>query len=249
LFELAKISSDSKVLDVATGIGEPAITAAKKVRSSDGGHVLATDIAPQMLSIGKQRAASLDLQDVIEFKEGDAETISLPTSAFDAALCRWGLIYMPDLKDGLSNIHRSLVDGGRLATAVWASPNKVPFLSVVMSTVLKETQKPPPPSGIPGPFSLADQTITETASSETGFKDIAIERLNVIFTYDSPEEYTHFHQAILAPAHALLADQSLKRKEEVWNAVTQAVKRYSDNTGFVKLDNEVICFSGTKDKK
>jgi ubiquinone/menaquinone biosynthesis C-methylase UbiE len=250
LVELAKISTDSKVLDVATGIGEPAITAAKKVRNSDaGGYVLATDIAPQMLSIGKQRAASLGLQDKIEFKEGDAETISLPASAFDAALCRWGLMYLPDLKAGLTNIHRSLVDGSRLAAAVWASPDKVPFLSIVMSTVLKETQKPPPPSGIPGPFSLADQRITETALSETGFKDIAVERMNVIFTYSSPEEYTHFHQAILAPAHVLLADQSLKRKEEVWNAVTQAVKRYSDNTGSVKLDNEVICFSGTKEKK
>jgi ubiquinone/menaquinone biosynthesis C-methylase UbiE len=247
LVELAKISSDSKVLDVATGIGEPAVTAARKVSEGDGdGHVLATDIAPQMLSIAKQRAASLGLQDKIEFREGDAETINLPTSAFDAALCRWGLIYLPDLKAGLSNIHRSLVDGGRLAAAVWASPDKVPFLSVVMSTVLKETQKLPPPSGIPGPFSLADQRITETSLSETGFRDIAVERVNVIFTYSLPEEYTHFHQAILAPAHALLADQSPKRKEEIWNAVTQAVTKYADNTGSVKLNNEVICFSATK---
>lgn len=240
------INSSSKVLDIATGIGEPAITAAKKVSNGDGGHVLATDIAPQMLSIAKQRAASLGLQEIIEFKEGDAETIDLPTSKFDAALCRWGLIYLPDLKAGLSNIHRSLVDGGRLAAAVWASPDKVPFLSVVMSTVLRETQKPPPPSGTPGPFSLADQSITETALSETGFKDIAVERMNVIFTYSSPEEYTHFHQAILAPAHALLADQPPKRKEEICNAVTQAVKKYADNKGSVKLDNEVICFSATK---
>jgi ubiquinone/menaquinone biosynthesis C-methylase UbiE len=246
LVDLARINSSFRVLDIATGIGEPAITAALKVSNAEGGHILATDIAPQMLSIAKQRAASLGLQDIIEFKEGDAETIDLPISKFDAALCRWGLIYLPDLKAGLSNIHRSLVDGGRLAAAVWASPDKVPFLSVVMSTVLRETQKPPPPSGIPGPFSLADQTITETALFETGFKDIAIERTNVIFTYSSPEEYTRFHQAILAPAHALLADQSSKRKEEVWNDVTLAVNKYADNTGSVKLNNEVICFSATK---
>ena len=246
LLELAKINSSSKVLDIATGIGEPAITAAKKVSNGTGGHVLATDIAPQMLSIAKQRAASLGLQEIIEFKEGDAETIDLPTSKFDAALCRWGLIYLPDLKAGLSNIHTSLVDEGRLAAAVWASPDKVPFLSVVMNTVLRETQKPSPPSGIPGPFSLADQRITETALSDTGFKDIAVERTNVIFTYSSPEQYTHFHQAILAPAHALLADQSPKRKEEIWHAVTQAVTKYADNSGSVKLNNEVICFSATK---
>ncbi|MGH9982363.1 MAG: class I SAM-dependent methyltransferase [Nitrososphaeraceae archaeon] len=168
-----------------------------------------------MLSIAKERAISLSLQNVIEFKEGDAETIDLPSSTFDAVLCRWGLIYLPDLRAGLSNIYRSLVNGGRVAAAVWASPDKVPFLSVVMSTVLKETQNPSPPSGIPGPFSLADQKITEAALSETGFKDIAVERMNVIFTYNSPEEYTHFHQAILAPGHALLADQSQEKRRDM----------------------------------
>lgn len=88
LVELAKINTGSKVLDIATGIGEPAITAAKKVRDGSG-HVLGTDISPQMLSVARQRAASLGLQDVIEFKEGDAETISLPDFAFDAVLCIW----------------------------------------------------------------------------------------------------------------------------------------------------------------
>ncbi|MGI0042649.1 MAG: class I SAM-dependent methyltransferase, partial [Nitrososphaeraceae archaeon] len=52
LIELAEIKPGSKVLDIATGIGEPAITAAKKV--GNGGQVLATDISPQMLSIAKQ---------------------------------------------------------------------------------------------------------------------------------------------------------------------------------------------------
>ena len=144
LVELAKVNSSSKVLDIATGIGEPSITAAKKVGRGNG-HVLATDISSQMLSIARQRAASLGLQDVIEFKEGDAETISLPDSAFDAVLCRWGLMFLPDLGEGLSNIYSSLVNGGYLAAAVWASPDKVPFLSVSMKTVVKETGKPMPP--------------------------------------------------------------------------------------------------------
>ena len=76
LLELAEIKSGSRVLDIATGIGDPAITAARKVGSS--GRVLATDISPQMLSIAKRRANSLGLESIIEFKECDAETIDLP---------------------------------------------------------------------------------------------------------------------------------------------------------------------------
>jgi len=245
LVELAKINSSSKVLDIATGIGEPAITAAKKVGSGNG-HVFATDISPQMLSIARQRAASLGLQDVIEFKEGDAETINLPASAFDAVLCRWGLMFLPDLRDGLSNIYSSLVNGGYLAAAVWASPDKVPFLSVSMNTVVKETGKPMPPSGTPGPFKLADQSIIIDALSKCGFKGIVVERINVNFTFSSAQEYTQFNQAIAAPINAMLADQSPERKEEIWKAVTKSASRYVDDTGNVKLSNESICICAKK---
>jgi ubiquinone/menaquinone biosynthesis C-methylase UbiE len=115
LIELAEIKAGFRVLDIATGIGEPAITAANEVGNTR--HVLATDISPQMLSVAKHRAISLGLQNVIEFKEGDTETIDLPSSTFDAVLCRWGLMFLPDLKAGLSNIYRSLVEGGHFAAA------------------------------------------------------------------------------------------------------------------------------------
>ncbi len=75
LVELAEIKQGDKVLDIATGIGEPAITAARKVGIK--GHVLATDISPQMLKIAKQRAVSFGLQNIIEFKEIDAERIDM----------------------------------------------------------------------------------------------------------------------------------------------------------------------------
>ena len=80
LIELAEIKPGSKVVDIATGIGEPAITAATRV--SNSGHVLATDISPQMLSIAKQRAISQNLQGIIDFKEGDVETIDLAAINF-----------------------------------------------------------------------------------------------------------------------------------------------------------------------
>jgi ubiquinone/menaquinone biosynthesis C-methylase UbiE len=94
LVELAEIKQGDKVLDIATGIGEPAITAARKVGIN--GHVLATDISPQMLKIAKQRSISFGLQDIVEFKEIDAERIDinlqslLQLSSFNAVLCRWG---------------------------------------------------------------------------------------------------------------------------------------------------------------
>ena len=101
LVELAEIKPDQKVLDIATtGIEEPAVIAARKLVGLSGsinkindnenntGHVLATDISTEMLTVAKQRAAALGLQDVIEFREADAEMLKLPNSSFDVVLCR-----------------------------------------------------------------------------------------------------------------------------------------------------------------
>lgn len=245
LIELAEIKQDSKVLDIATGIGEPAITAAKKV--GNGGQVLAIDISPQMLSIAKQRAISLGMQNIIEFREGDAETIDLPTSTFNAELCRFGLMFLPDLKTGLSNLYRSLVHGGRLAAAVWASPDKVPFIALALNTVMKETNSPQPPPGIPGPFSLSDENILKDLFVNSRFTDINIDRINVVFNFDSAEDYTNFVIGTAAPIRAMVANETPERREEVLKAVTQSVRKYADNSnGTVKLSNEAICLVGRK---
>jgi len=116
LIELAKFKSGQRVLEIASGIGEPALSVAKIVGSS--GYVLATDISALMLEIAKERAASLGLQDIIEFKESDAENLDLPNSYFDAVLCRWGLMFLPNIDVAINKIYASLAHPGRFASAV-----------------------------------------------------------------------------------------------------------------------------------
>jgi ubiquinone/menaquinone biosynthesis C-methylase UbiE len=245
LIELAKIKQGYRVLDIATGIGEPAITAATQVGGS--GHVLATDISSQMLSFAKQRAISLGLDHVIEFKEGDAETIDLSPSTFDAALCRFGLMFFPDLRIGLSNIYRSLVHEGRLAAAVWASPDKVPFISLALNVVIRETKSQAPPAGAPGAFRLSDEKAFANSLKESGFIDVATERMSVSFVFDSVEDYTGYVYDTASPLRASLANQSPDRSDEVLRAITECARDYAEkDTGNVRLVNEVICVVGKK---
>jgi ubiquinone/menaquinone biosynthesis C-methylase UbiE len=246
LIELAEIKSGSKVIDIATGVGEPAITAAGRVGGS--GHILATDISPQMLSVTKERAISSGLQNVIEFKEGDIETIDLPMSTFDAALCRFGLMFLPDLGAGLSNIYKSLKEGGCLAAAVLGPSDKVPFISLPLNIVLKETNSPPPAANTPGPFSLSNENFLKSSFIQSGFEDVTIERLEMIFDFESAEAFTNFVCAIAAPIQAVLSKQSQERRNQILKVITDKVaNRYADKTsGSVNLSNEVICIAGRK---
>ena len=243
LIELAKIEEGNRVLDIATGIGEPAITVAKKVGVK--GYVLAIDISPKMLSIAKQRAESLGLQNIVEFQEGDLKTIDLPNLTFDAALCRFGLMFFPDPKVGLSKIHKSLVDGGRFSAVVWASPDKVPFISVPLDTLLKEMKNPVFPTNTPGPFSLSDENLLKDSYINAGFKDIVIERQDMIFNFDSAEAFTNFVYETASPVQVFLSNQSQERKKEILRAITEAVTRYAEkDSGSISFKNEAICIAG-----
>jgi len=246
LVELAEIKPGQRVLDLATGIGEPAITAAKIVGN---GHVLATDISAQMLAIAEERAKSLGLQDKMEFREIDAENLdSLPNQNFDAVLSRWGLMFLPNLHVALTNIQRLLVSRGKLAAAVWSEPPKVPMINMSISTVREQLQAPLVGQGIPGPFSLADVDALKKSLLKEGFIDIQSERIMVTFEFDSAEDYTKFNQDIVAPIRVMLANETDERKEEIWRAVTDQAKRlYADHdNGHVKFINEAICIVGRK---
>lgn len=242
LVEMAELKPGSKVLDIATGIGEPAVTAARRVRPN--GKVIATDISPQMIALAKSRAISLGLEDVMEFRELDAEKLDFPESSFNAVLSRWGLMFLPNLPSSLSAIRRLLVPNGILAAAVWSTPAKVPTLDLAFSTVRKQINAPLPPPGTPGPFALADTDALERSFKQAGFNEIRVEILDITFGFDAAESYTRFQQAITAPIQAMLASHTEERKKQAWDAVTDAASSYADSHGRVSMGNEVICISG-----
>jgi ubiquinone/menaquinone biosynthesis C-methylase UbiE len=240
--DLAQLKPGNRILDIATGIGEPAVTAAKRVKPN--GRVIATDISPQMIAIAKSRAKSLGLDGVMEFREGDAENLDLAKSSFDAVLSRWGLMFLPNLPRALASFKQYLVPGGRLAAAVWSTPSKVPLLDLPISSIRKQINAPAPPPGTPGPFCLADADALRKLFQQTGFEEIRVQTLNTTFTFDSAESFTRFQQQIAAPIQIMLANQSEEKRKQAWDSVTDAVSKYADSQGRIKMDNEVICVAG-----
>jgi ubiquinone/menaquinone biosynthesis C-methylase UbiE len=242
LVESADIKPGDRVLDIATGIGEPAVTAARRVGAD--GRVVATDQASEMLAIAEARATAEGLQN-IAFLEMDAEELDLPEESFDVVLCRQGLQYLPSLGPTLGRVRHLLTPGGRLAAATWGEPPKVPFISLAMSVVRRCLQAPPPQAGIPGPFSLSDPNALEQTLTDAGFANVKSNRLTVTFEWNSPGDYTRFIQDLGAPIRALMASESAERQARIWQAVTEAVRPYVAD-GVVRLPAEAICIVGQR---
>lgn len=139
------------------------------------------------------------------------------------------------------------MDGGRLAAAVWASPDQVPIISLALNVVIRETKSPAPPTGAPGPFRLSDEKMFANSLKESGFKDVATERISVSFIFDSAEDYTRYVYDTAAPLQAVLANQTPDRSDEVLRAITESAREFAENdTVTVKLTNEAICVVGKK---
>src|SRR5437588_7289615 len=85
MMNLAHVAPGQRVLDVATGIGEPAMTAARQV--GPNGSAMAIDQAPQMLAVARERMQAAGIWNV-EFVEGDAEEVKMPIESLDAVVCR-----------------------------------------------------------------------------------------------------------------------------------------------------------------
>src|SRR5260370_31850270 len=143
LVELAGVRDGNRVLDIATGSGEPALTAARAVGQS--GRVVAVDMSPGMLAIARERIDAAGLTNV-DLVESDAESLSLDAHSFDAVLCRWGLMFMPDLDGVVRAMHRALRPGGHFATAVWSVADKVPMCGLARDAIRRVTGIVPPPN-------------------------------------------------------------------------------------------------------
>jgi enediyne biosynthesis protein CalE5 len=241
LVDLARIRPGHRVLDIATGLGEPAFTAARRV--GPNGFVVATDLSPAMLSVAREEAVRLGLRNV-EFREMDAEEPDLPAQSFDAALCRWALMFLPHLVVALARLRELLVPEGRFAAAVWGSPEKVPFTSVPMEVIRRVLQPPPPPVGAPGTFTLADERVLERAFAQAGFAEVAVEHQTLTLEYSSLEEFIEERPATSASIRAMLAGASPAQREMIWQMVAQAIGKYRDAAGVLRIPNETLCVVG-----
>ena len=242
LVELAEIAPGQRVLDVATGIGEPACTAARMVGA--GGRVVATDQAPQMLAIARERADALGLVNM-ELREMDAEVLDFPENSFDAILCRWGLMFLPNLATALSGMQRLLSPGGRLAAAVWSVPPKVPMISLPMGVLQQMLELSPPPAEAPSPFKLGDVGALEQALSEAGLTDVRSEPVTVTMDWPSSEEYIAFLRDV-APVSSILAPQPAEKQAQAWQAIQEAAQHYATADGAIRIPNEAICVVGRR---
>ena len=136
LIEVAGIGPGHRVLDLASGAGEPALTIAWAV--GETGRVTATDLSPSMLAIVERRAAEAGFGH-IAFEVAAMESLPFDDDSFDFVTSRFGFMYTPEPDRTLAEVRRVLKPGGKVALMVWGSAEKNTVLLPALETANAET--------------------------------------------------------------------------------------------------------------
>ena len=243
MIALADIAPGMRVLDLASGNGEPGLPIAHVVGA--GGRVLLSDQSPEQLDFAREKASAQGLSNV-EFLVADAEEIEVDKSAFDAVTCRCGLMFMPEPSRCLRNAHRALRPGGRFAAAVWGPPQLNPFYTLPFSVLMRYSDARPPDVGqCPGMFAFAERSRLAATLTEAGFRDVVTEDLALTpADYESGEVYWEAVQ-LSGPISREVGKLSDDAKESLQRDLIEAVTG-GNPSGPVRMNGYAILAVGTK---
>ena len=243
MLDMAGVGPGSRVLDVASGAGGQAISAARRV--GPDGYVLATDISSNILEFAANSARQAGLSNV-ETRVIDGESLEdLEEGSFDAVISRVGLIYFPNQQKALAGMRHALKPGGNIAAVVYSTPENNKFFSVPISIIRRRAQLPPPLPGPPGPFSLGSPGVLEEVFKSAGLREVHSQVLSAPLHLPSAAECVRFERESFGALHQMLSGLDDAQREAAWAEIEQELRKFEGPDGF-QGPCELVVGSGVK---
>ncbi len=242
LVDYAQPRAGMRVLDLASGTGEPAISIAMRLGSQ--GEVTALDQSADLLEIARGRAQERGL-DKFFTQQGDAQHLPFEDGSFDLATCRFGVMFFPDAVAAMRELHRVLKKEARACFVAWG-PFEQPYWQSTMGVVHRHVGGALLPEGGADPFRFAQPGSLSAVLRSGGFRAVQEETKTLPWTWPgTAEEVWEQAQAVSVPFRPMLdrvsADEWPRIHNEVLAAIGQNVR--GEN---IEFGASVVLASGTK---
>jgi ubiquinone/menaquinone biosynthesis C-methylase UbiE len=186
LAEALEIVPDERVLDVACGSGNGAISAARRT----WGGTVGADYVPALLERGRERAAAERME--IEFVEADAQDLPFEDGGFDVAMSIYGAMFAPDQQRAANELLRVVKPGGRIGMGNWTPDGAV---GTMFKTISKHA---PPPPGLDSPLLWGTEARLHELFGD-GIADLRVERRISRQPFRSADHYIEFFRTYFGP--------------------------------------------------
>jgi SAM-dependent methyltransferase len=213
LVELVGAQAGQELLDVATGTGNVALSAA-----GTGAAVTGLDLTPELLEIARGRAAQAGLE--VTFVEGDAEELPFADGSFDRVTSCFGVMFAPRQQLAADELVRVARPGARIAIAAWTPEGLNGKMFKTMGSYM-----PAPPAELQPPvmWGVEDHVRGLFAASGAG---LSFERRAATFTDDSPESWVEFGERNLGPS--IMAKAALEPRGTYEQLRAELIGLYSE---------------------
>ena len=231
LIALARIRAGQRVLDMACGTGSSTSPILEQVGST--GFVLGLDLTPAMVEIAQEWAKREHIQQVAFRVIENEMLLTIPEDDFDAAICAFGLMYMPDPVAALRAVRHTLKPQARIAVSTWATLDRCSFLAIPLQVARRHLAHPLLDPQGPNPVALPTQAMLERVLAAAGLTEL-----------ETPEEC--WRRVLVAGWPLVTALPSLS--EEVLQAIhDDAIQTLSAMfpQGPIHLAGEAIIAAGT----
>lgn len=242
VLEAAQLRPEMRVLDLASGVGDPAIPIAETVGAT--GHVTGSDVGPGMIDFAAELARRKGLAN-IDFRVVDVEALPFADNSFDVVSSRFGVMFFTDQIKAFRECRRVLKPGGRVAFVVWGSREQ-PFLGATIGVLMKYVDAPPPDPDAPHAFMFGERGLLARTLKAAGFTDAREEVRTVKGHWDgTPEEYWQQFTEVAAPFRPLVAKLTHETRAKVESEIYANLRKLADGTGF-SMPLEIVIGTGTK---
>jgi len=228
LVQCANLQS-GRVLDLATGTGMVAIAAAEKMGVS--GRVIGVDISSGLLAVAQQKIDAAGLNNIIELKLADIETIDFPQASFDYIFCCSALPLLTDVTADLHLWRSWLKPEGKLGLCVFAETAFVAGvvlqkvarrygINIVMSDLTGTEAKTHDLLKTAGYRNT--QIITEQYGYYTDFESVAIKDWDISLQHPHCQPLQNFEPQQLEQFKAEYISElkDLVTEQGIWNDIT-----------------------------
>ncbi|MEZ0306884.1 MAG: class I SAM-dependent methyltransferase [Ramlibacter sp.] len=131
-------AAPGRVLEVAAGTGVVTRQLAQQLDASSS--IVATDLNPAMIEEG----ARIGTARAVEWRQADAMQLPFGHSAFDAVVCQFGVMFLPDRPHAYGEARRVLRPGGLFAFNAWGPIAANEFADAVTNALATLFPRDPP---------------------------------------------------------------------------------------------------------
>jgi SAM-dependent methyltransferase len=239
LLEAAGVCEGDRVLDLAGGAGEPAFSSAR--RAGAGGLSVCTDIAPGMLAGAAARKRPEGAPSVV-FSAADMCALPFVAGAFDAVTCRFGVMFVPDVRQALQEAARVLKPGGRAAFMLWGPLVDNALFAQISVGVDRVLGPPAPGDALEGLFRFAAPDSFAPLLRAAGFRGVGEQEIRLSRRAKLTEAF--WRPPLEMSFSHRLDGLSADRRREVEQSVADRFAETADAEGCVNLPLHIRIVGG-----